>query len=110
MSNTFTDATGADHGTTGSYVIGFVLSVILTVIPFALVMFPTFSQSTTLWLVVGFAVVQVLVHLVFFLHMNGASEQRWNLVALGFSVLIIFLLVFLSLWIMFSVHHYMLAH
>ncbi|MGR6812333.1 cytochrome o ubiquinol oxidase subunit IV, partial [Acinetobacter baumannii] len=53
-----------------SYLIGFILSVILTVIPFWMVMEGTATTSTILWTVVGMAVVQIVVHLVCFLHMN----------------------------------------
>lgn len=89
--------------------IGFVLSIILTAIPFGLVMFPTMSREATLWIVVIFAVIQVLVHLVYFLHLDRTSEQRWNVIAFVFSALIIAFLVGLSLWIMFSIHHFMMA-
>jgi cytochrome o ubiquinol oxidase operon protein cyoD len=109
MSN-FTEATGADHGSFKSYNTGFILSVILTVIPFGVVMFPVLSHELTIAIVVFFALVQVVVHLVFFLHMNGSSEQAWNAVAAAFSALIIVLLVGLSIWIMYGVHSNMLAH
>ncbi|WP_236692788.1 hypothetical protein [Pseudomonas sp. 10-1B] len=45
----------------------------------------------------------------FFLHLTTAREQRWSLVALMFTVVIIVLLVGLSLWIMYYVHYNMLG-
>ncbi len=57
---------GASHGSVKSYLIGFILSIILTVIPFAMVMNGTASHSTILAVVVGMAVIQVIVHLVYF--------------------------------------------
>lgn len=110
MSSSHTTSAGADHGSFKSYGVGFILSVILTAIPFWLVMHPVMSKPSTLLLVVVFAVVQVLVHLVYFLHLNRSSEQRWNVIALIFSVVIIAFVVGLSLWIMFSIHHFMMAH
>ncbi|HEX8590151.1 cytochrome o ubiquinol oxidase subunit IV [Pseudomonas sp.] len=101
---------GSSHGSSRSYNIGFILSVILTVIPFALVMYPSLSRSATAWLVIIMAVVQIFIHLKYFLHLDTAAEQRWNLVALVFSAIIIVLLVGLSIWIMSSIHHNMLAH
>lgn len=95
---------GASHGTAKSYFIGFILSVILTVIPFALVMSASVSYSTTLICVIGMAVIQVIVHLVYFLHLNTASQERWNLVALLFTVVIIGILVVGSLWIMYNLN------
>jgi cytochrome o ubiquinol oxidase subunit IV len=100
----------ASHGSVKSYLTGFVLSVILTVIPFALVMYPTLPKPVTAAVVAIFAVIQVVVHLIYFLHLNFSPHQRWNVTALVFSTVVIALLVGLSLWIMYSVHHNMLAH
>ena len=99
----------ANHGSVKSYVIGFILSVILTVIPFGLVMYPTLPKMTTLAIVLLFAVIQVVVHLVYFLHLDRSPAQRNNVAALVFSALVIVLLVGLSLWIMFSIHTVMMA-
>ncbi|MCQ8277222.1 cytochrome o ubiquinol oxidase subunit IV [Acetobacteraceae bacterium KSS8] len=96
-------SSGEAHGTFGAYGIGFVLSVILTVAAFYPVMVPgTVPQS---WILPGLtilAVVQIMVHLVFFLHLNASSEQRWNVVAFGFAILVVFILIAGSLWIMHS--------
>ena len=95
---------GASHGSVKSYLVGFVLSIILTVIPFAMVMTGSASYSTTLAVVVGMAVIQVVVHLIYFLHMNTSSEERWNLVALLFTAMIIGIVVVGSLWIMYNLN------
>ncbi|MEZ0231669.1 MAG: cytochrome o ubiquinol oxidase subunit IV [Methylophilaceae bacterium] len=110
MAHGHTDNAGASHGSLKSYIIGFVLSIILTVIPFALVMHPSFTPQATLIAVVLFAVVQILVHLVYFLHMNNSSEQRWNVLAFVFTILIIAIVVIGSLWIMFHLNHNMMRH
>jgi cytochrome o ubiquinol oxidase operon protein cyoD len=99
----------AGHGSVKSYAIGFILSVILTLIPFGLVMYPSLPKDVTLWIVLAFAVIQVLVHLVYFLHLDRSEAQRNNVVAFIFAALVIVLLVGLSLWIMFSIHTYMMA-
>ena len=101
--------TAESHGTFKSYMVGFILSVILTLIPFGLVMYPTLPKSITLMIVLAFAVIQVLVHLVYFLHLDRSKEQRENVIAFVFAGLVIVLLVGLSLWIMFSIHTYMMA-
>ena len=97
------------HGSVKSYAIGFILSVILTIIPFGLVMYPTLPKSITLMIVVAFAVIQVLVHLVYFLHLDRSAAQRNNVIAFVFAAIVIVLLVGLSLWIMFSIHTFMMA-
>jgi cytochrome o ubiquinol oxidase operon protein cyoD len=58
--------------------------------------------------VLAFALVQVVVHLVFFLHMNGSSDQRWNLMAFLFTLLIVAVLVGGSIWIMYHLNHNMM--
>ena len=103
------DSHDAGHGSVKSYAIGFILSVILTVIPFGLVMYPSLPKAMTLWIVLIFAVVQVLVHLVYFLHLDRSQAQRNNVIAFVFAALVIVLLVGLSLWIMFSIHTFMMA-
>ena len=103
------DSHDAGHGSVKSYAIGFILSVILTVIPFGLVMYPSLPKATTLAIVLLFAVIQVIVHLYYFLHLDRSKEQRENVTAFLFTAMVIALLVGLSLWIMFSIHTYMMA-
>ncbi|EOG1985057.1 TPA: cytochrome o ubiquinol oxidase subunit IV [Proteus mirabilis] len=104
MSHPNTSPSGASHGSMKSYLIGFILSVILTVIPFWMVMEGTATTATILWTVVGMAVVQIVVHLVCFLHMNTSSEERWNVIAFLFTLLIIGIVVIGSLWIMYNLN------
>ncbi len=103
-----TDQSGAHHGSVKTYLTGFILSVILTVIPFWMVMTGAAPHSTLIGVVIVTAVVQLLVHLVCFLHMNSSSEERWNLVAFIFTVLIIAIVVVGSIWIMWNLNHNMM--
>ncbi|AMA44817.1 cytochrome o ubiquinol oxidase subunit IV [Pseudomonas monteilii] len=98
-----------NHGSVKSYVIGFVLSVILTAIPFGLAMYPSLPKNLTVLVIVALAVIQVVVHLFYFLHMDRSKEQRNNLTTFLFTTMVIALLVGLSLWIMFSIHVEMMA-
>lgn len=92
------------HTSFKSYAIGFILAVILTVIPFKLVMDGTMDKGTILWIILGMAVVQMLVHLKYFLHLDTSSEQRGNVVALLFTALILVIVVAGSLWIMHNLN------
>ncbi|SDV04110.1 cytochrome bo3 quinol oxidase subunit 4 [Pseudomonas mucidolens] len=103
------DSHDVSHGSVKSYAIGFILSVILTVIPFGLVMYPTLPKAMTLAIVMLFAVIQVIVRLYYFLHLDRSQAQRNNVIAFVFTAIVILLLVGLSLWIMFSIHTYMMA-
>jgi len=95
-------ADGAAHGSLRGYLIGFGLSVILTAIPFWLVMARPLAAGPTAVLIVGFAVVQVLVHMVYFLHMNRRSEGGWTMIALVFTIIVVAIAVSGSMWVM---HH-----
>ncbi len=68
------------------------------------------AHSTTLAVVVICAVVQVIVHLVYFLHLDSKSEGGWNLVAIVFSAIIILIVVVGSLWIMWNLNYNMMPH
>ena len=96
---------GHDHGSLRSYMTGFVLSVILTAIPFAVVMGGGFeSRLLTAAVVVGLAVVQILVHMVYFLHMNTRSDEGWTMMALIFTVVILVIVLAGSLWVMYHMN------
>lgn len=96
---------GAPHGSLRSYVIGFVASVVLTVIPFWLVMGNVLSNNlTTALVVMGLGAVQIVVHMVYFLHMNGKSEGGWTLMALIFTAIIVLIALVGSLWVMNHLH------
>jgi cytochrome o ubiquinol oxidase operon protein cyoD len=92
----------APHGSLKSYLVGFGLSVLLTAVPFALVMAGVLPAAATGYLVVAFAAVQIVVHMVFFLHMNARAEGGWTMLALIFTVVIVVIALSGSLWVM---HH-----
>ncbi len=94
---------GESHASVKSYMIGFVLSIILTAIPFGMLMDKThygFSKETVLAAILVMAVIQVFVHVVYFLHMDRSAEQRWNVVAFAFTTMILVIVVSGSVWIM----------
>jgi cytochrome o ubiquinol oxidase subunit IV len=95
---------GISHANLKSYIIGFALSMVLTVIPFAMVMFGLGSRTFILAGIALAAIVQIVVHLHYFLHLDRSSEQSWNLQAILFTFLIIVILIAGSLWIMFTLH------
>lgn len=94
-----------NHGSMKDYTIGFVLSVILTAIPFWLVMGNVFNDSSTTALVIlGFAAVQIVVHMIYFLHMNARSEGGWNMLALIFTIVLVVITLAGSLWVMYHMN------
>ena len=101
---------GASHGSVKTYMTGFILSIILTVIPFWMVMSGSASKPVILGAILVTAVIQILVHLVCFLHMNTKSDEGWNMTAFIFTVIIIAILVVGSIWIMWNLNYNMMVH
>ena len=91
------------HASLRDYLIGFGLSVVLTAIPFWLVMSGALpSKAATGFVIMGFAVAQIVVHMIYFLHMNAKSDEGWTMVALVFTLILVVITLAGSLWVM---HH-----
>lgn len=99
------------HSTFKGYITGFVLAVILTAIPFWLVMGKVFDKpGTTALVILAFAVVQIVVHMVYFLHMDAKSEGGWNMLALIFTLVLVVITLAGSLWVMYHMNTNMMPH
>jgi cytochrome o ubiquinol oxidase operon protein cyoD len=99
----------AVHFTLRGYVTGFVAALVLTAIPFGLVMGKTFGSSgITAAVILAFAAVQIVVHMVYFLHMSPKSEGGWNLLALLFTVMLVVIALSGSLWVMYHLNRNMM--
>lgn len=96
------DAHGIEipHASYRDYTIGFVLSVILTAIPFGLVMTGALSPTVTGVTILGLAVVQIVVHMVYFLHMSPKAEGGWSITSLIFTIIVVGIMLSGSLWVM----------
>ena len=93
------------HSTFKGYMTGFVLAVILTAIPFWLVMGNVLGKtSTTSLVILGFAAVQIVVHMIYFLHMDAKSESGWNMLALIFTIVLVVITLAGSLWVMYHMN------
>ena len=90
------------HGSLREYVIGFLLSAVLTAIPFWLVMGDvSLSKQTIAFVIMAFAAVQMVVHMIFFLHMTPKSEDGWTLTSLIFTLILVVITLAGSLWVMY---------
>lgn len=86
------------------YVVGFGLSVALTVLAY-LVATRSAARSGTLELVLAvFALVQFGVQMVFFLHVGEERRPRWKLAAAGLMLAVVLILVGGSLWVMHNLN------
>ena len=96
---------GDSHGSLRSYLIGFGLSVVLTAIPFWLVMSGApAGKSATILMIMALAVVQIVVHMIYFLHMNARSEGGWSMLALVFTLIVVGIALSGSLWVMYHLN------
>ena len=96
------------HGSMKSYVIGFLLSVVLTALPFWLVMSGTLDRQATAFAIVAFAIAQIIVHMIFFLHMDTRSEGGWNMMALIFTLVLVVIALTGSIWVMYHLNNNMM--
>jgi cytochrome o ubiquinol oxidase operon protein cyoD len=91
-----------------SYLIGLGLAALLTVVSFFI------TRTTLVWqpsipvALAVLAIAQMGVHLVFFLHITTGPDNVNNVMALAFGVLIVFLVITGSLWIMAHMNHNMM--
>jgi cytochrome o ubiquinol oxidase operon protein cyoD len=108
MGDPSAEAHGDHHGAAAihfsrkDYVTGFLLAGLLTAIPFGLVMAHAVNPAVAAAIVMVLAGVQVVVHMVYFLHMNGKSEHGWTLLALVFTLLLLGIVLSGSMWV---THH-----
>jgi cytochrome o ubiquinol oxidase operon protein cyoD len=93
----------AHEGSLKSYLTGFVLAAILTVIPFWLVMDHVIDDRMALILVIlVLAAVQILVHIFFFLHLSPRAEGGWNLLSLLFAAVLVVIVLGASIWSLYQ--------
>jgi cytochrome o ubiquinol oxidase subunit IV len=86
------------------YQTGFILAAILTIIPFALVASGTFSTIATLWVIGVLALIQIAVHIRYFLHVDLSPERREELYLMLFSGALVTLMIAGMLWLLFNLH------
>ncbi|MEL6648646.1 MAG: cytochrome o ubiquinol oxidase subunit IV [Pseudomonadota bacterium] len=100
------------HGSYRSYIIGFLLSVVLTAIPFYVVLAEV--EISLLWalaIIFGLGAVQILVHVHYFLHVSVGAEDGWQFMSLIFTAVVLVIILAGSIWVMFHLHENMMpAH
>ncbi|MDB5187256.1 MAG: cyoD [Candidatus Saccharibacteria bacterium] len=91
-----------------SYSIGFLSSIILTVIAYAVVVHDVFtdfwSPAAIAIILAVLASLQLVIQLLFFLHLGDEEKPRWKLLSFIFAFIILGIVVFGSLWIMFDLN------
>ena len=99
---------GSDHGTVKSYIVGFIISLVLTIIPFLIVANHWLSNNASYMTIGLFALAQLFIQLVFFLHLSFKSSAKWNLNVFLFTLVVVLILVLGTLWIMVNLDYFMM--
>ncbi|AZG16035.1 cytochrome o ubiquinol oxidase subunit IV [Cupriavidus pauculus] len=98
----------AAHGSLRSHLIGYALSLVLTFLSFGAVMGRLLPPRAGLALIVALCVVQLLVQLVYFLHLGPRRGQRGNTAIFACTVGLIAIVVSGSLWVMHNANQNMM--
>ncbi len=106
-------AGGEAHGSVKEYVTGLILSIVLTLIPFGLVLYShqsggQISAAIVMGVIIACAIAQLLVQGIFFLHMNGHSSQLWNTTSAVYVIFTVLFFVVGTIWIFGHLNHNML--
>lgn len=107
MSNMVVAEHEADHGSMTTYVSGFVLSIVFTITAYIFVTHHIFNGWNLIFALVTVAIFQMLVQLIFFLHLGRKSSSRWNVIVFLFMILVVGIVVVGSLWIMYNLNYRM---
>ena len=89
-----------------SYLIGFILSIGLTLAAYFIVVDKWLSGWGLTFGLAVLAIAQLLVQLFFFLHLSRRPSQRWKVVVFGFALVVVIILVFGTLWIMYNLNYH----
>ncbi len=91
-----------------SYLVGFSLSVLMTLLAYLLVVNHVWPMFTLVMVIAVLAILQLAVQLIFFLHLGDEKGVRWKLVTLVFAIIIVGILVVGSIWIMNNLNYTMM--
>ncbi|HET9721415.1 MAG TPA: cytochrome o ubiquinol oxidase subunit IV [Candidatus Saccharimonadales bacterium] len=104
----------AARGSLYTYLTGYILALLLTLLGYLMVRrhvtsgHVVFSHHLVMAVTGGLAIVQLVVQLVYFLHLNRESKPRWNLTVFAFMLLFLLIVVIGSLWIMHNLNYRMM--
>ena len=96
-----------EHGSMKSYIIGFILSLILTFNPYYMVVNKMVTGKALLITIIVFAILQMFVQLIFFLHLGRGPKPLYNVVFLVGTGATIMIVVIASLFIMDNLYRNM---
>lgn len=91
-----------------AYTTGFVGSIVLTLIAYALVTNHVFAGWTTAIIIAVLAMIQCALQLIFFLHLGQEDRPRWRLITMFAMLAIFVVIIFGSIWVMYDLNDRMM--
>lgn len=98
-----------EYGNFKSYVIGFAVSILLTLAAFILVGQKLFAGWTLGIIVAILGFIQATIQLMLFFNLTREAKPRWNMVIFLFMLLIVLIVVLGSIWIMENLNYNLMA-
>ncbi len=92
------------------YLVGYLLALVLTTVPFMIVMKTVLSGTLGAVVISAFAVTQIFVHLTLFLRLHKTSEVPFKLPVFLYTLIILVILVGASIWILHQLDRYHMVH
>lgn len=97
------------HGSIKAYIIGFASSATLTLLSFGLVFTKALSGHPLIYTIVGLALLQAILQLLFFLHVGQEAKPRWETIVFFFMLIVLIIISAGSLWIMADLNDRMMV-
>ncbi|HET9174357.1 MAG TPA: cytochrome o ubiquinol oxidase subunit IV [Candidatus Saccharimonadales bacterium] len=93
-----------EHGSVASYTTGFVLSIIFTLLAFVITAKHVLTFRKIMVLLIGLAIIQFVVQMLFFLHIGKETKPRWKRLLLFFMIVFVLIIILGSIWIMYNLN------
>ncbi|RCW69630.1 cytochrome aa3 quinol oxidase subunit IV [Saliterribacillus persicus] len=96
--------TTVKHGFPWNHLIGFVLSILLTLFAVFIAFETDFSKTVIMWVIGTLAIFQALIQLFMFMHITEGKEGMLNVINIIYSIFLALVIVFGSIWVLTSGH------
>ena len=98
-----------DHTSYKSYFIGFFISIALTLASYFIVVNKLLGTCNTYIAIISLAIVQLLIQIVYFLHINSEGKPRWNLISMISALVVVVIVIVGSAWVMYNMNANMMV-
>ena len=96
-----------EPGSVRSYTTGFVSAIVFTLVAFAIASKRSIMGNKLIAILLGLALIQFVLQLLFFLHIGRESKPRWKQLVLVLMIVFVLILVLGSIWVMYSLNYRM---